>query len=182
MYRSIFVAITTIFLCACAKNTEFSEAAVSCSDNGFRTKKVVLVVIDGPRLSETWEHPEQKYIPFQAKRLKKKCVVAREFYNLGNTFTIPGHIALTTGSYEFKTNDGSEYPDGPSLFQLFLKCTQYSPEQAYIITSKVKLNVLGNCENLALRNSFRPSMYTKERTDVETYRAAVQIWKKNNPR
>lgn len=158
-----------------------TPSSVECGTSPYSTQYVILVVIDGPRMSETWEHPEQKYIPYLSGPLRKKAVINREFYNLGNTFTVPGHIALTTGSYEFKTNDGSEYPSEASVFQMYLSCAQTPPSDAYIITSKEKLNVLGDCENLSFRNSFRPSVDALDRPDIETYERAINILETEEP-
>ena len=173
--------ILTIIFFSCTKEKRTTTGEVFCLNKDYETEKVIIVVIDGPRMSETWEHPSQEYIPYLANELSRRSTIGRELHNLGSTYTIPGHIALTTGSYDFKTNDGSEYPSTASMFQLYLKCSQKPPSDAYIITSKKKLAVLGETEDLAYRNSYRPSVDAEERSDIDTYRRALEILKFQKP-
>jgi len=147
-----------------------------------RTANVIVVIIDGPRMSETWEHPTQKYIPYQRDFLSKMGVVNRQFYNLGNTFTIPGHIAITTGAYDNKQNNGRQYPTEPSMFQQFLECSDLPPSKACIVGSKKKLEILQDCESLTYRNAYLPSLDTENRSDMETFQSAIQILEHDAPK
>jgi hypothetical protein len=77
-------------------------------------------------------------------------------YNQGYTFTNAGHAAITTGIYQNISNSGSELPQKPSFFQYWLQQTGLPNSQAWIITTKDKLEVLSNCYDPAFNNKFRP--------------------------
>jgi hypothetical protein len=75
------------------------------------TENVVIVLIDGPRYSETWGDPSHKYIPGM-NLTSKEGVVFTEFYNDGVTNTVNGHGAITTG-YNENLDNGGAYPSLP---------------------------------------------------------------------
>jgi hypothetical protein len=110
-----------------------------------QTKKVIVIVIDGARYTETFGDWSQQHVPFQSQLLPN-AVLHRHFYNEGTTNTTNGHAAITTGYYENLTNTGLESPQNPSLFQLFFEATQ-NPTVAALVCSKDKLEVLKNCKH-----------------------------------
>lgn len=173
--------LSIVFLCLSCSRPEPLRLEKPCTPFEGQTKNVIVVVIDGPRMSETWEHPTHRYIPYQSNFLQKRAVVNREFYNLGNTYTVPGHIALTTGSYDFKTNNGQQYPAEPSFFQMFLECTSLPPSKACMVGSKRKLEVLQDCESLLYRNAFLPNADMNDRSDLETYARSLEIMERDTP-
>ena len=63
----------------------------------YKTKYVIVLVVDGPRYSETWGDPTHHHIPFMHGTLSAQGVVHDQFYNQGVTFTTNGHTALMTG-------------------------------------------------------------------------------------
>ena len=172
---SLYLFFLALLAASCSQNVKTQQAKVSCFDNKYAAKNVILVVIDGPRMSETWGDPDHRYIPYLSNVLRDSVVIGSSFYNWGDTYTVPGHIALCTGHYEGKTNDGSEYPVYPSLFQQYLSCASVSPTDAWIITSKTKLDILGNCEDLGFRNAFLPSVDAIDRPDRETFLRSIEI-------
>lgn len=123
----------------------------------FATENVIVVVVDGPRYTETWGYPGQAYIPFQAS-LKSQGVFFHSFYNNGVTSTTPGHTAISTGMYQWIDNGGQELPFMPSFLQCWRKATGKPQEAAWIIASKDKLAVLGNCTNLNWTAQYLPSL------------------------
>ena len=135
------------------------------------TLKVVMVVIDGPRLVDTWAHPQRRYIPYQ-HRLSQEGIFFPHFFNDGDTYTLSGHAALTTGAYERIKNDRSERPALPSIFQRYLATHRSQPTGAILITSKKKLRVLANCQSLSWRDSFLPVVEASDREDSVTLRIA----------
>jgi len=147
----------------------------------YKTENVIVVVIDGPRQSETWQSPDRKYIPKMVKELAPQGVVISEFYNHGVTYTVPGHIAITTGNYESKSNKQEQLPIEPSFFQMWLKITNAPKEKAWIITSKEKLNVLADCREVEWRNSYNPSIDAVNREDEKTYQKAIEVFTTHQP-
>ncbi len=150
-------------------------------ENDFVTENVIVVLIDGPRFSETWGHPEKKYIPFYANEISPKGVVNQEFYNFGNTQTISGHTASITGVYELMNNNGLQYPSYPSFMQYYLAATQESPEKAWIITAKKKLEILGNCSNVDWRNNYLPMTDAVDRSDAATFERLKEVMTDKEP-
>jgi predicted AlkP superfamily pyrophosphatase or phosphodiesterase len=154
---------------------------------GYKTKNVIIVVIDGPRYSETWGLPSRVLIPNRAELLKEG-VLCTKFYNNGHTFTNAGHAALTTGVYQYISNDGAEYPKHHSVFQSWLKQTKKNADQAWIITSKDKLAVLSDCIEPEWKGKFRPmtdcgnnGLGTGYRNDSITFYKAITILQIHHP-
>lgn len=121
----------------------------------FVTENVVVIVVDGMRYSESWGDPTHAYIPCMDS-LKVKGVFFPNFFNDGLTRTVSGHTALLTGVYETLENNGNEYPTNPSIFQCWSKVFGTSPDEAWVITSKDKLEVLGNCMRNKWRDQYLP--------------------------
>ena len=122
-----------------------------------RTKNVIIVVIDGPRYSETWGNIPGN-IPNMATKLKPKGVFFSNFYNNGFTYTNSGHTALTTGINQPIDNFDQEFPQQPSIFQLWRKVTGKPATAAWLITSKDKLHILANTQNPEWKDQYPPSV------------------------
>lgn len=150
--------------------------------NSYITENVVVLVIDGPRFGDTWGDPEHRLIGNLAKKLAPKGIINQEFYNQGITHTLPGHTAISSGVYERIDNNGKQYPAFPSYLQHWLSLTHENPNKAWIIGSKRKLEVLGNCSNIDWRNSFLPSIDTKDRHDKATFERVKEIITEHHPK
>jgi arylsulfatase A-like enzyme len=81
------------------------------------------------------------------------------FRNNGPTYTVPGHTAIVTGVYQRISNTGTALPRNPSLFQYYLKATGAAKTDAFIVSSKGKLDVLANTENKKWHDQFLASTY-----------------------
>ncbi|MFT5780503.1 MAG: hypothetical protein ACI837_003465, partial [Crocinitomicaceae bacterium] len=143
----INVLLFLLLLLSCAKDKVTGK---------YITEYVIIVVIDGPRYSETWGDPSHTYIPYQSA-LASEGVLFTNFKNKGITYTVPGHTALTTGVYESIDNNGAELPQNPSIFQAWRQEYSTSAESTWLICSKGKLAVLANCTNSSWNNQFMPS-------------------------
>ncbi len=168
------------------------EVLFGCSKDpvaaAYKTKNIVVVVVDGPRYTETWGYPGYKFIPARAMMLKGG-VMCTKFYNNGHTFTNAGHSAMTTGVYQNIDNTGKEYPQNPSFFQYWLKSTGRPAAEAWVITSKDKLTVLSDCINPEWKGKFRPStdcgvsgLGSGMREDLVTFNNAKAIFSNAHPR
>lgn len=144
---SLLIAILIIGSASCKKEDPSLD---------FRTENVIVVVIDGVRLSESWADPSHQYIPYQYNELMTDAVLNREFKNIGVTNTVPGHTAISTGHYQEINNDGLEIPSRPSFFQ-FWKEQSDQDDLHYIVASKGKLEVLADCEDLDWQGLYQPS-------------------------
>jgi hypothetical protein len=124
----------------------------------FQTENVVVIVVDGARYSESWGDPTHANIP-NLDSLKSEGVFFPNFFNCGDTRTVPGHTALTTGVYEGLDNNGYDTPTNPSFFQCWAEKFDASSKEAWVITSKGKLEVLGNCTRSGWKNMFVPETH-----------------------
>ncbi len=154
----------------------------SSNKQNLKTENVVIIVIDGPRFSETWGDPTKSLIPYMAGELARQGIHYNWFYNNGPSFTSAGHTALTTGHYQLMQNDGSEFPQRASIFQYWLSATQSPPTKSCIITSKEKLYILADCSNLAWRGRFNPFFDTANREDKETFDTAIRYFDQYKPK
>lgn len=162
--RTAWMAAAILLAAGCSTVAEPSRTETSMTPPGtplagtFKTKHVVILVMDGARYSETWGDPGHRYIPRIAGELAPQGVVFTNFRNQGKTETVPGHTALCTGVYQTKMNNGGkEIPSHPSLLQYLLRQTGAPASQAWINSSKDKLVVLADCTDPEWKGRFRPS-------------------------
>lgn len=159
-------------------NTDFKKE--------LKTEHVIVLVIDGPRISETWEEPEKKHIPYQAGYFAQHGVVYENFRNNGPTYTLAGHTAISTGTYQEIDNGGNELPMNSSIFQAYLKKSGLPSEAAWIISSKPKISVLANCEDKEWKDSYNPrtdcGINGESREDNETMKKAIAIFSEHHPK
>ena len=135
----------------------FTCVSPGAKTNSLATKNVVIVVIDGPRWSETWGNTPGN-IPHMSGELKNKGGFLGQFYNDGYTYTNSGHVAITTGVNQPIDNYGDELPINPSIFQYWLKSSGKPATSAWIISSKDKLHILSNAIDPEWRDQYQPSV------------------------
>jgi len=135
----------------------------------YKSEYFIILVIDGPRYTETYGDSTCKYIPNLCNTLKPQGTFFSNFKNNGVTFTVPGHTALMTGVYQRISNVGSGLPRNPSLFQYYIKERHTLTTDAQIIASKGKLNVLSNTKNRKWKNKYRPFSYCGSNGNGLTY-------------
>jgi hypothetical protein len=126
-------------------------------DRVYQTKNVVVVVVDGPRYTESWGQTGRPNVRYMDSVLAPNGCTHSYFYNLGGTWTTHGHTALTTGSYQSIDNTGGEYPQNPGIFQHYLKKHPDQPHLVWLITSKDKLQVLSDCKDLKWKKKYLAS-------------------------
>jgi hypothetical protein len=124
----------------------------------FTTKHVIVVVMDGARYQETFGDSTRQYIP-NLNRLKSDGVVYTNFSNNGATLTNSGHAAILTGHYKKIKNNGTQLPSYPNLFQYFLKEKNKEKTNAWIVSSKSKLEMLANTTDKKWWNRYMPMTY-----------------------
>lgn len=146
-----FLAIIALLLF-----TSFRSIPPEKKPKPLRTKNVIIVVIDGPRYSETWDKTPG-LIPNMSTALRPKAVFLNNFYNDRYTYTNAGHTAITTGVNQPIDNYGNELPANPSIFQHWLRSTGKPATAAWVVTSKDKLNVLANTLHPEWQDKYQPS-------------------------
>lgn len=157
----------------------------------YKTENVVIIVMDGARYSETWGDTTHKYIPKLSNELAPQGVVYSNFNNAGGTYTVAGYTAICTGIYQEINNTGNELPQNPGFFQLWRSVIKATASQAWIITSKDKLQILSNTTHPDWKDEFTPSnncgnqglgVGSGYRTDSATYKEAIKILQDDHPR
>lgn len=187
-----FTLVLLLFLtisCNQKQSNETTSASLSEETGGpYKTKNVIILVIDGPRYSETWGDSTHQYTPRLANDLAKKGVVYSDFYNDGPTYTNAGHTAITTGYYQEINNNGKEIPKYSSIFQHWLKKYNKPNTAAWVITSKDKLEVLADAQDSLWSGQFNPSTNCGEngngsgyRQDSVTFKTTIEVLSEQKP-
>jgi hypothetical protein len=115
--------------------------AADAAASAWKTRHVVILVIDGPRWTETWGRPGRDLIPVRDKILAPQGVLLSDMANDGPTYTNAGHSALCTGFHQEINNSGLELPRNPSTTQRLIAAGA-DPKQVWVVTSKDKLQIL----------------------------------------
>lgn len=113
--------------------------AAAGSAQAYQTERVVIVVIDGPRDTETFEHPLHPYVPRMWNDLRPQGFVSHAFYNVGRTQTISGHSTIGSGTLQDLANDGSERSTRPLLWEYLRDQTGIPARSCVVVTAKSKL-------------------------------------------
>lgn len=132
------------FLFSCHKTTITSTK--------YLTEKVIIIVMDGARYTETWGDSTHTFTPNLSSIVAKKGCAFDNFYNNGATYTSPGHLAMLSGQYYNINNSGSELPPFPTIFQYFNQ--SHPNKSSWLISSKDKLEVLTNTSDTTYNNLY----------------------------
>ena len=130
-----FVFLFFFLFTGCYNNESLIETEDDLSKaagNLYKTENVIVVVIDGPRQSETWQSVDRKYIPIMANLLAPQGVIISEFYKLGVTFTVTDHVAICSGNYESLTNKSEQMTTESTVFHLGLNLSNTPKQTAWI--------------------------------------------------
>jgi hypothetical protein len=126
----------------------------------FKTEYVVVLVIDGPRFTETFGDSTCANIPYLCDSLAPLGVLYSNFRtNTPRTTTNAGHTAMTTGVNQRISNDGKQLPKHPSMFQYYMKEKGVDKNKLWIVSSKGKLSILGNTKDKKWRDLYVPYVY-----------------------
>ncbi|MDX1349445.1 MAG: sulfatase [Putridiphycobacter sp.] len=160
----------------------------SVKKNKYKTKHVIILVLDGPRWSETYGDSTFKNVSRQHEVLIPQGVFFNNFSNDGPTYTNSGHTALTTGIYQRVENTGKELPKKPSIFQYYLKQYKADKRKAWVMTSKGKLDILAYTKDKDWERKYYPSSYcgtkgsgTGYPNDVKMFNIFVDLLKTHRP-
>ncbi len=148
------------------------------------TENVFIVVIDGPRYSETFGDSTHTYIPVMWNILKPLGTFYSSFYNNGTTKTNSGHSSILTGTWQSIKNDGSERPSMPTLFECYRKQVDTSANACYVVLGKSKLDVLSHSLHPDYGPEFSASIkYSeKEEDDCKTLENIKEVVTKYHPK
>lgn len=155
-------------------NTFFAQVT---QQGDFKTEYVVVLVIDGPRYSETFGDTTCSNIPNLCNELAPLGVLFTDFRaNAPRTTTNAGHTALTTGVNQRIKNDGSQLPKNPSMFQYYMKEKDINKNKLWVISSKGKLSILGNTKHKKWRDLYQPHVYCGKNGNGADYVGDARTW------
>jgi membrane-anchored protein YejM (alkaline phosphatase superfamily) len=149
------------------------------------TRNIVVIIIDGPRWSETFGDSTHQYMP-ELWQIAQNATWCTQYYNAGITNTINGISHLTTGMHSNLVNNGTQSPEFESLFQRYLKLYG-GLRNCSIVASKDKLQALTNCtcadhdKYLALSNCGVAGLNTGYRDDSTTFVQSIAYFKNYKP-
>lgn len=168
-----------------------SSAGYVHSGRAYQARNVVILVLDGPRQSEMWGDPTRACIPNLAA-LAPAGTLLSGFQNAHHTYTMAGHTAILTGVYqEYLNLSTNQHPDHAGIFQHFLQASGLDRNQAWIVSSKDTLALLGDTEDTAWRgkDQYQPSLWCgldgqalENGTDSATVAKAEAILSSDHPR
>jgi hypothetical protein len=101
----------------------------------YRTKHVIVAVMDGVRYSETFGDPEHRLVPRMWTELAPQGTLYTGFYNRGVTVTRQGHSTIASGTYQVVPNGGARLTR-PTFFDYFREETGAPADQAWAIFGK----------------------------------------------
>jgi hypothetical protein len=161
------------------------------SGKTYLATNVVILVLDGPRQSEMWGDPTRANIP-HLKELAPSGTLLPGFQNAHHTYTMAGHTAILTGAYQEYLNVSTvQHPDHAGIFQHFLQASGLDRKQAWIVSSKDTLALLGDTEDAAWRGQekYQPSVWCGKNGGAEgngedeaTVAKAEEILLRDRPR
>lgn len=113
--------------------------------------RLVLVIIDGARFSETLGDPDHRFAPELARLAAEGCAPG-PILNSGDTFTIAGMSAIHTGAWDaWRTDpDGEVYQAVPTHWEYFRKGRDRAPTDAFYVL-----------EALGYDSLWKPSRHTE---------------------
>ncbi len=180
----LYILVSLLFVISYSCNKDHSSPAV------YKTKNVIIVVVDGARYSETWGDTTFANIPNMHEKLAAFGCINTNFFNNGPTYTLAGHTAICTGFYQEINNSGNDDPLYPSLFQAWNNKFKNDSTHSWIISSKDKLQVLANCNQNWWTNKYKPStncgidglgVGSGYRNDSLTFNESLRILNENHP-
>jgi hypothetical protein len=155
----------------------------------YKTQNVIVVVIDGPRYSESWGQAAHAYIPNMSQFMAPEGVVCTNFRNNGPTYTNAGHTAILTGVYQDINNGGGEKPKNHNFLQAYVQQYGVDSRQCRIIASKDKIEILADCKQSGWEGKYLPStdcglngLYSGYRHDTITHDRVMTYLQEEHPK
>ncbi len=147
------------------------------------TENVFIIVIDGPRYSETFGDSLHRYIPTTWNRLKPLGTLYTSFYNDGITKTNPGHASILTGSWQSIANNGTEQFTMPTIFEYYRKQKNRPITSSFVVLGKDKLDILTHSTHQEYGYEYRASLKrsTEDSDDYQTYKNIKEVMSEHRP-
>jgi len=149
------------------------------------SQNVIVVVIDGARYTETFGGTGT-YIPHLYNDLKPSGYLYTNFridYPSGPTKTCPGHAAIETGTWQPISNDGSDRPTDPTVFEYIREENGNPQSDCYAVTGKDKLDILTYSDFSGYGSSYGGTwMGDNNKDDALTYSKVISVMQNYSPK
>src|SRR5690606_40114481 len=90
-----WIVSAMLTVASCSESPEEMHPATLLAKSNYDTENVIVVVIDGPRFSETWGHPERQYIPKMAEVLAPQGTFFENFKDRKSTRLNSSHVKIS---------------------------------------------------------------------------------------
>ena len=177
----LFLVLVSLPACRDAATDDVVATARPHASSRQNLPKVVLFVIDGPRYSETFGDTAHTYIPHLWNDLRPLGTLLTDFRNEGTTSTNPGHTSIVTGTWQTIANDGSEWPDKPTIFEYYRKHTGAPQQDSYVIPGKDKLKVCAYSTHAEYGTDYGATASVGHVSDVAVYDALLSVLANQKP-
>lgn len=122
----------------------------------YRTKHVIVAVMDGVRYSETFGDPQHRYVPRMWRELVPQGVLYTNYYNQGVTVTRQGHSSIASGTWQTVPNGGPRLTR-PTFFDYYRDETGAPKEKTWAIFGKGAYSFAPYSSFPAYGDKFAPS-------------------------
>lgn len=155
--------------------------------DAYKTKHVMLVIIDGLRYSEGLGDPEHKYVP-RMHQLSQEGAIVEPFLNDRYTFTARGIPAIWCGAWsELRsvTNSGCSggyltYCELPTVFEYYRKQLGRPEDDCILAQCQVDYVWKGSVDS-AYGPRYWPLYHSEEIGDVEVWEDARDLLRAHHP-
>lgn len=149
-----------------------------------KTTKMIIVVIDGARYSETFGDPGRTYIP-RMDQLSEQGSIVDEFYNDQHTYTSRAIPALWCGTWtevRDTTYQGhsTSYAVEPTIFEYYRKQKVKPAEDCFYILKDVGSLWLQSFEP-EYGPDYWPQTLSEGNTDTDVYENAIEVMQEEQP-
>jgi len=145
---------------------------------------VIIIVMDGAGWAHTFGGGNA-YIPHLYNDMRPHGTLYTDFridFNAGGkTLTNPGHATIATGTWQSISNDGSQRPTLPTIFEYYRSYFAASQDRCYAIAGKNKLNILAHSDYAGYGQAFGASWLGNNLADQETFNNVVSIMSSIKP-
>jgi len=182
-FRFLLILAFFAMLPACGRDAGEERVAGAASDPPRTVTpsdvRVIIMLIDGPRYSETFETPA--HVHFMWNTLRPLGTVCTNFRNLGETLTNSGHGSLLTGIWQHIADDALTRPSDPTLFEYYRKATGAPVSDAILLGGKTTLDAVSYSNSPAYGAAYKATSAVFTLSDVATYNQLIQYLDQQSP-
>jgi hypothetical protein len=145
--------------------------------------RLVLVIIDGARYTETLGDPGHSFAPELARLAAEGCAPG-PILNSGDTVTIAGMSAIHTGAWDAWRTDprGEVYQAVPTHWEYFRKLRDRPPNDAFYVLEGLDYDSLWKPSRHAeYGQDYWPTFRTRGWSDAEVFDSFVQVIEQARP-